>query len=75
MSDLLSVGASGLRAYGRALSNVGDNIANAQTPGYARRTARLEELAGSTASPTSGWSMDHAPQVLTRAKPPRGFHG
>lgn len=46
MSDLLSVGASGLRAYGRALSNVGDNIANAQTPGYARRTTRLEELAG-----------------------------
>lgn len=46
MSDLLSVGASGLRAYGRALSNVGDNIANAQTPGYARRTTRVEELAG-----------------------------
>lgn len=46
MSDLLSLGASGLRAYGRALSNVGDNIANAQTPGYARRTTRLEELAG-----------------------------
>ena len=46
MSDLLSVGASGLRAYGRALSNVGDNIANAQTPGYARRTTRLEELSG-----------------------------
>ena len=47
MSDLLSLGASGLRAYGRALASVGDNIANAQTPGYARRTTRLEELAGS----------------------------
>jgi flagellar hook-associated protein 1 FlgK len=46
MTDLLGLGASGLRAYGRALSNVGDNIANAQTPGYARRTTRLEELAG-----------------------------
>lgn len=46
MSDLLGLGASGLRAYGRALSSVGDNIANAQTPGYARRTTRLEELAG-----------------------------
>lgn len=47
MTDLLGLGASGLRAYGRALANVGDNIANAQTPGYARRTTRLEELAGS----------------------------
>lgn len=47
MTDLLGVGASGLRAYGRALANVGDNISNAQTPGYARRTTRLEELAGS----------------------------
>jgi len=47
VSDLLSLGASGLRAYGRALASVGDNIANAQTPGYARRTTRLEELAGS----------------------------
>lgn len=46
MSDLLTLGASGLKAYSRALSTVGDNIANAQTPGYARRTTRLEELAG-----------------------------
>ncbi len=43
MSDLLSLGASGLRAYSRALSTVGDNIANAQTAGYARRAVRLEE--------------------------------
>lgn len=46
MSDLLTLGASGLRAYSRALGTVGDNIANAQTPGYARRTTKLEELAG-----------------------------
>ncbi len=43
MSDLLTIGASGIRAYSRALSTVGDNIANAQTPGYARRSVRLEE--------------------------------
>ena len=30
MSDLLGIGASGLRAYSRAMSTVGDNIANAQ---------------------------------------------
>jgi flagellar hook-associated protein 1 FlgK len=43
-SDLLSIGASGLRAYKTALSAVGDNIANAQTVGYARRSARLTEV-------------------------------
>lgn len=43
MSDLLAIGASGIKAYGRALSVVGDNIANAQTDGYVRRTVRLEE--------------------------------
>ncbi|MEN9391814.1 MAG: hypothetical protein RLZZ104_157, partial [Pseudomonadota bacterium] len=29
MTDLLNIGASGLRAYSKALSTVGDNIANA----------------------------------------------
>ena len=43
MSDLLSIGASGIKAYSRALSVVGDNIANAQTEGYVRRSVRLEE--------------------------------
>lgn len=46
MSDLLGIGASGLRAYSRALATVGDNIANAQTPGYARRTLALQETGG-----------------------------
>jgi flagellar hook-associated protein 1 FlgK len=43
MTDLLNIGASGLRAYSRALATVGDNIANAQTPGYAGRTIALRE--------------------------------
>lgn len=43
MADLLSIGSSGLRAYSRALASVSDNIANSQTPGYARRTAQLDE--------------------------------
>lgn len=43
-SDLLSIGASGLRAYKTALGTVGDSIANAQTVGYARRSARLTEV-------------------------------
>ena len=50
MTDLLSIGASGLKAYSRAMSTIGDNIANAQTPGYARRTLALKEMASGTES-------------------------
>ena len=45
MSDLLSIGASGVRAYQNALSTVGDNIANTGVAGYTRRTASLREVA------------------------------
>ena len=44
MSDLLNIGASGLRAVRASLAVTGDNIANAQTPGYARRSLRLAEV-------------------------------
>ena len=45
MSDLLGIGASGVRAYQNALTTVSENIANAATPGYAKRTADLREIA------------------------------
>jgi flagellar hook-associated protein 1 len=44
MNDLLNIGASGLRAYRASLAATGDNIANAQTVGYARRSVRLQEV-------------------------------
>lgn len=43
MSDLLGIGASGVSAYRSALSVIGDNIVNSETPGYARRTVVLRE--------------------------------
>lgn len=43
MSDLLSIGLSGVRAYKTAIAAVADNVANAETPGYARREVRLRE--------------------------------
>jgi flagellar hook-associated protein 1 len=46
VSDLLGIGYTGLRAYSKALSTIGDNIANAQTPGYARRRLDLTEVPG-----------------------------
>lgn len=48
MSDLLSIGASGVRAYQSALTTTSDNIANAATPGYGRRTATLTEVTASS---------------------------
>ncbi len=50
MTDLLGIGASGVRAIQGALNAVGDNVANADTKGYVRRTVRLATLgAGGTA--------------------------
>jgi flagellar hook-associated protein 1 FlgK len=43
MSDLLSIGLSGVTAYKTALAAVADNVANAETPGYARREVRIRE--------------------------------
>jgi flagellar hook-associated protein FlgK len=45
MSDLLSIGASGVRAYQSALTTTGDNIANTGVAGYTRRTSTLAEVA------------------------------
>ncbi len=48
MSDLLSIGAAGVNAYRNALAVVGDNVANADTPGYVRRNLVI------TSSPVGG---------------------
>jgi flagellar hook-associated protein 1 len=44
MTDLLSIGAAGVKAYTSALATIGDNIANSQTPGFVRRSIRTEEV-------------------------------
>lgn len=46
MSDLLSIGSTGVRAYQTAMNVVGENIANASTKGYVRRDAKLTEAMG-----------------------------
>ena len=52
MSDLLSIGASGVRSYQSALATISENIANAGNTSYARRTTDLREV-----SPTAGGSV------------------
>lgn len=59
MSDLLGIGSSALRAYQSALSAVGQNVANAQTPGYARRRVVLEEVAI-----TGSGDIGYKPQMM-----------
>ncbi len=54
MSDMLSIGASGVRAYQAALTTVSDNIAKAATPGYAKRTTDLSEIAPATGINSGG---------------------
>ena len=46
MSDLLSIGVSGLSASQAALATVSNNISNASTPGYTREVAQLAPLPG-----------------------------
>lgn len=54
MSDLLGIAAAGARAYRTALEVTGDNVANAQTAGYVRRSAELRVgAAGSRMQPLS----------------------
>jgi flagellar hook-associated protein 1 len=59
MSDMLSLGLSGLRASQKALSTVSDNIANAQTPGFSRRSVRTEEGAPGGDNPL--YKAQHTP--------------
>ena len=41
MSDLLTIGSSGISAYQRALATVSNNIANVNTEGYARQDVSI----------------------------------
>jgi flagellar hook-associated protein 1 FlgK len=53
MSDLLSIGASGVRTYQGALTTVSGNIANAGVEGYARRSATIAEIGAASGSYSS----------------------
>ncbi|HUD93228.1 flagellar hook-associated protein FlgK [Sphingobium sp.] len=50
MSDLFIIGASGTKAYRTAMAAISENIANASTAGYARRSVTTVESGASTAT-------------------------
>lgn len=53
MTDLLGLGAAGVRAYQAALLVTGDNVANADSAGYVRRTVTLAARPGAAGLPTT----------------------
>lgn len=59
MSDLLSIGISGLSAYRNALDAVGENVSNSQSPGFTRRRVVLEQ-----SQITSRGDLAYGEQVL-----------
>ena len=54
MTDLLAIGASGLRAYQTALTTSSENVANAGVSGYSRRTTNLTEISAPGSSLLGG---------------------
>ncbi|TKD51153.1 flagellar hook-associated protein FlgK [Sphingomonas baiyangensis] len=54
MSNMLAIGASGVRAYQGALTTTSENIVNAGTAGYVRRTAQQREVTGAGAGLLTG---------------------
>jgi flagellar hook-associated protein 1 FlgK len=54
MSDLLSIGASGVHAYQTALSAIAENVANASTTGYTRRQVSLDQTMTSGGALSTG---------------------
>lgn len=49
MSDLLAIGYSGVRSYQTALTTVSENISNASSTGYTKRTTNISEVGASSA--------------------------
>ncbi len=64
MSDMLSIGASGVRAYQVALSTVSENIANSGATGYTRRTTGISEI-GSVGSTTGQSGFNGMGSIVT----------
>lgn len=57
MSDMLYIGASGVRAFQSALTTTSENIANAGTAGYVRRSASLGEVNAAGAGLTNAKTL------------------
>ncbi|OCX65391.1 flagellar basal body rod protein FlgC [Thioclava sp. SK-1] len=64
-TNSLTIAASGMKAQASRLRFVSENIANADTPGYHRKTTRFEEVAAT--AQTSG-AVEIGPVQLDRSE-------
>ena len=63
MTDIMSIGLSGVRAYQTALTTTSENIANAGNAGYSRRTTGVREIFHALSSQhmnTAPWPRGYA---------------
>jgi flagellar hook-associated protein 1 FlgK len=51
MADIMNIGRSGMMAFRTALTVTSENVANANTDGYMRRSVVTSEAAGSAGNP------------------------
>jgi len=72
MSDILSIGSSGINAYRQLLEVTGNNIVNANTAGYVRRDVELSVLGagGGTTTAQNNTGNGVIVDMVTRASDP-----
>jgi flagellar hook-associated protein 1 FlgK len=65
VSDLLSIGASAVNAYSTALAAISDNVANANTAGYTRRTVTISQVGASAGGLYSNGAQFNGAEVTS----------
>jgi flagellar hook-associated protein 1 len=68
LTGTLNTALSGLQVSQQALQIVGGNVANAQTPGYVRKTLTQVETGGGTSISVRGTSIDRQLDTLVQAQ-------
>ena len=59
-SDAMTVATSGMRAQAQRLRHVAENIANADTPGYRRKTVSFDDVMGDGVVETGRVNLDQS---------------
>lgn len=59
-SDAMTVATSGMRAQAQRLRHVAENIANADTPGYRRKTVSFDDVMGNGVVETGRVNLDQS---------------
>jgi flagellar hook protein FlgE len=69
LSNALFTGVSGLDTSGTAISVIGDNIANSNTPGFKSKRAEFGDLLAQSLTSGGGFSQLGSGSTLTRVRP------